>query len=189
MGHRLPPFECEITGLGPRGVGLGTAPDGRPIEVRGAPPGSRIAVAPTGRSKGTWTGRRLATIRPPAAHAAPRCAQFGLCGGCTLQELTLDAQRALKHQLAVSQVGPVDGVTIHPPRGAPDAYGYRNKVELSFGVRRYVSEADRAANAPIDGRFLGFHAPGRFDRVVDAPRCELVSDAVNQVIAAVRTAA
>jgi 23S rRNA (uracil1939-C5)-methyltransferase len=39
---------------------------------------------------------------------------------------------------------------------------------------------------PIGGRFLGFHAAGRFDRVVDAPRCELVGEGASRVIAAVR---
>ncbi|MEZ4235696.1 MAG: 23S rRNA (uracil(1939)-C(5))-methyltransferase RlmD [Myxococcota bacterium] len=190
--NHLPPFELELDALGPRGVAVGTAPDGRAVAVRGAPPGARIAVVPTGRSKGGWTARRTATVRPPAAMAAPRCAQFGLCGGCTLQELDLAGQRAAKQALALAEIGaatPLEGVRVHPIRGADAAYGYRNKVELSFGVRRYVSEADKAAGAPLDGRFLGFHAPGRFDRVVDAPRCELVSEGGNEVLARVRAVA
>ena len=129
-------------------------------------------------------------VRPPPEWTAPHCAQFGLCGGCTLQELTLSAQRAHKHRWALSEVegalGSLDSVHIHPVRGADEAYGYRNKVELSFGSVQWLSEARKLAGEPLDGRFLGFHAPGRFDRVVDAPRCELVSPAMNQVLAVVR---
>lgn len=189
--RRLPPFECEIVDLAPRGLGRGRAPDGRPVHVRGAPPGARVAVVPQGLKKGTWSARRTAMIRPSAAFATPECPQFGLCGGCTLQELSLERQRAHKHALAVRLVA--DGLgehwaepTVHPVRGAPDGYGYRNKVELSFGARRWLSEADQQAGLPHEGRFLGFHAPGRFDRVVDAPTCALVSAAMNAVLGVVR---
>ncbi|MEQ1567618.1 MAG: 23S rRNA (uracil(1939)-C(5))-methyltransferase RlmD [Myxococcota bacterium] len=190
MRNRLPPFECEIEALGPRGVGRATAPDGRPVDVRFAPPGGRLAVVPTGRAKGGWTARRVALIRPPAEWAEPRCAQFALCGGCALQELGLAAQRRHKLALGLAEVeagyGPLAGVTVHGIDGAPDAYGYRNKVELAFGPTRFLREHEHQAGHPITGRFLGFHAPGRFDRVVDSPRCELVSEAANRVIAAVR---
>lgn len=187
--RRLAPFECEIETLAPRGLGRGTAPDGNPVQVRSAPPGSRIAVVPMGRRKGVWSARRAAMIRPPVDHVTPECPQFGLCGGCVLQEISLEAQRAHKHALAVglvAQAVPLDDVVVHPVRGAPHAYRYRNKVELSFGSRRWVSEADQLARVPLDGRFLGFHAPGRFDRVVDAPTCRLISEPMNDVLAVVR---
>lgn len=191
MARRLPPFECEITELGARGVGVGTAPDGHRVEIRGVPPGARVGAVATHRSRSAWTARRTALIRPPSAYEAPRCAQFGLCGGCTLQEMPLDAQRAAKLDLALREVGPVAlaGARNHGLRGAADGYAYRNKVELSFGRARYVSAAEHAAGAAIDGRFLGFHAPGRFDRVVDAPRCEIASEAMNGALGVVRAVA
>lgn len=190
MARRLQPFECEITSLGARGVGLGYTPDGAPIQIRGAPPGGRVAVVPSGRAKGRWNGRRTALVRPPAAWTEPQCAQFGLCGGCTLQELDLAAQRAAKAAFGLREIeaehGPLEGVVVHSIRGTSAAYGYRNKVELSFGGERFQSEEAHLGGASKSGRFLGFHAPGRFDRVVDAPRCELVSEALNRVIAVVR---
>lgn len=190
MARRIDPFECEILDLGPRGVGLGESPDGRRVEVRGAPPGSRVAVVPNGRKNGAILARRASMVRPPPGAVTPRCAQFGLCGGCVLQELALDAQRAAKLALGVREVaaayGPLTETTVHAVRGAPDAYGYRNKIELTFGSRRYLSEEDHAAGLPQQGRFLGFHAPGRFDRVVDAPRCELASEPMNAALAAIR---
>lgn len=186
----IPPFETEITHLGPKGIGVGTAPDGREVFVRGAPVGARVAVQVFKRKKGALHARRTAMIRPPASYTTPPCPIFGLCGGCVLQEMSLEAQRAAKHARVVHDVlgDAVGDVQVHAPRGADAAYGYRNKVELSFGVKRYLSEADQAAGLPHGGRFLGFHAPGRFDRVVDAERCELVSDALNAVLAVVRSA-
>jgi hypothetical protein len=77
-------------------------------------------------------------------------------------------------------------VNVHPAVAASSAWGYRNRIELSFGARRYLSEADHRAQAPIEGRFLGFHAAGRFDRIVDLDRCEIVDEDVNRLIAATR---
>lgn len=194
---RLGPFEVELTHLGKGGVGVGVAPDGAPVRVRPGPPGSRLLVVPTGRRKGIWSARRLATIRPPAEGQTPPCAAFGVCGGCTLQELTLAAQRRLKAEMALSDVAAGLGqsvqalgesITIHPVRGTEAAFGTRNKVELSFGTRRFLAEADHQAGAPIDGRWLGFHAPGRFDRVADTERCWLISDAANALLATLRQA-
>ncbi len=187
MAH-LPPFEVEITGLGPKGIGLGVAPDGRPIKVPFAPPGARVLVLPLGRRKGEWSARRLAIVRPPAGWQVPPCPQFSVCGGCTLQDLTLDAQRAAKQGLVLHEVGPIaPDVTVHPIRGTDAATGYRNKLELTFGSRRWLAESDRGE--PIEGRWLGFHAPGRFDRVVDAPTCSLAGPVASRAIAVTRTLA
>jgi 23S rRNA (uracil1939-C5)-methyltransferase len=199
MGRRrkgfMPPFEGEITHLGPKGVGVCLAPDGKEARVRGVAPGTRVRLRVTGKKKGVWLARSQGTVRPAAEGCAPRCAIFGLCGGCTLQELPVESQRQHKHQMAVRDIASGLGrtveqlsetVTIHPVRAGSADWGYRNKVELSFGVSRYLSEADHQAGQAIDGCFLGFHAPGRFDRVVDATRCELVDDSMNQLIGLVR---
>jgi 23S rRNA (uracil1939-C5)-methyltransferase len=186
--RRLPPvYETEILDLDARGHGVGIAPDGRLVHVRPAAPGSRIRVAAAGRKKGAWAGRRLAMIRPPADAATPPCPVFGVCGGCTLQELTVDAQRRFKQAAAVRAIlgAAGDGVVVHPLRAAA-AWGYRNKVELSFGTQRYLTEDEQNSGVDRVGRFLGFHAPGRFDRVVDTTACHLISDDANRLLATVR---
>ena len=98
----LAPFETEITGLARDGAGLDTTPGGAPIVIRGAPPGSRVAVTPAGRGKGMRLGRRTVMIRPPAAWTSPPCPVFGLCGGCSLLEIELGAQREAKHRYRTS---------------------------------------------------------------------------------------
>jgi 23S rRNA (uracil1939-C5)-methyltransferase len=186
----IAPFTMEVSELGAGGVGVGLSPDGRRVQVRGAPPGAVIEVLPAGSKKGVILGRRGPLVQAPPEAVAPDCGIFGLCGGCQLQELPLHVQRAARHALALQEVsgprGGLHGLRVHPVRGAPAAYGYRNKVELGFGNRRYLDEAAHRAGEPIEGRWLGFHAPGRFDRLVDAPRCSLVSEAANAVIGLVR---
>ncbi len=192
MGRRrIPPFETEISSLGPKGVGVGTAPDGKPVHVRRAPPGGRVRVRPAGKRKGKWKGVRQALIRPPADGIEPPCPVFGLCGGCVLQELPLDRQRALKLERAKAAIGPVETGVWRGIDGSAAAYGFRNKMEFSFGTRRYASEAEMQA-APdrravdLSGRFLGLHAPGRFDRIVDVAHCPLLDAPGNAVLEATR---
>ena len=193
--RHLPPFEFEVEGLGKGGAGVGRAPDGRPVQARPAPPGSRVAVVPYASKRGVWLARRSHLVRPAPGGVAPRCAVFGLCGGCALQELDLASQRAAKRDAAIADVAEGLGVSaaslaerclVHPTRGADQAYGYRNKVELTFAPSRYLDEAAHAAGESIRGRWLGFHAQGRFDRAVDAARCELIDDAANALLGALR---
>jgi len=190
--RRIPPFETEITHLGPKGLGVGRAPDGAEVRVRGSVPGARVHVVPAGKRKGIWTGRKTVTVRPPADGVQPRCAVFGMCGGCLLQEASLEAQRRDKHAMALADVAAhvaLDGVVVHPIRGVDGAYGYRNRIEMSFGPRRWLTEGDQQAGVSQHGRFLGMHPPGRFDRVVDSLRCELVSEGMNELLQAVRSVA
>ena len=179
------PIDLEVSRLGAKGCGVGEH-EGRTVMVRGAPPGALVRVRPFKRKKGVVHARRLEMLREPPEAVVPRCESFGLCGGCTLQELPLQSQRAAREEHVRAILEPLDGVRWQGVRGTEAAYGYRNKVELTFGASRFLSEDDHEAGLPIDGRFLGFHAPGRFDRVVEAARCELVSEGLNKVISCVQ---
>jgi 23S rRNA (uracil1939-C5)-methyltransferase len=174
------PVTVTMEGFGPDGVAVGVDARGRRWTVRGAPPGSVVSVG--GRPK---AGVLLDVVTPAEDAVAPRCAQFGVCGGCQLQQVPLARQRAEKQAALASLLAPLGGVD-HGIRGVGDGYGYRNKVELSFGSMRYLARSELNTEVPRAGRFLGMHAPGRFDRVVDAPRCELVTERANAVLARVR---
>ena len=130
MGRRyLEPHEVEVTHLGPKGVGVGQASDGKPIHIRAGAPGSRVRVQPFGRKRGVWKGRKLSLVRPPPEGVDPPCPAFGLCGGCVFQELPLERQRDAKNRMALSEVARgwgqdpdsvFEGVRVHPLRGAQE---------------------------------------------------------------------
>jgi 23S rRNA (uracil1939-C5)-methyltransferase len=126
----------------------------------------------------------LDVVSPAPDAVAPRCGVFGLCGGCQWQQVPLERQRAEKHRALAALLAPLGGDDLGIV--GDDGYGYRNKVELSFGAARYLPREEQAAGAERAGRFLGMHAPGRFDRIVDAPRCELITERANAVLARVR---
>jgi 23S rRNA (uracil1939-C5)-methyltransferase len=168
----------HVDSLGPDGIASGLDARGRRWSVRGAPLDADVVVA--GRPKAGFL------LAPAEGAATPRCAVFGRCGGCTLQHTPLARQRAAKHAMLATLLAPLGGEDRGLVAAPGDGYAYRNKLELSFGVRRWLTTDELATDATMAGRFLGMHAPGRFDRIVDAPRCELVGDAMNAVIARVR---
>ena len=69
---------------------------------------------------------------------------------------------------ALTRIGQLRSFTLEPIVPALNQWRYRNKLEYSFA-------ADAA------GRLVcGFHAPGRWDEVVEIPDCLLASDAANE---------
>lgn len=166
----------------------GLSDGGRELLVRGAPVGARLLVRP---SKG-GLGLRLGVVEPAPDAVTPACPAFGRCGGCQLQEMPLVAQRAAKDALLTRlvELEGDDTVLRHAIVGAPEAYGYRNKLELSFSVQAFEGDEERAArladpegvHAPVRGSFLGFHPPGWFAKVVPVDGCPLGSPAMQAVI-------
>lgn len=173
-----PPRPIPIHALDTDGFGHGVDDRGLSWRIRGAPPGS--VVWAVGRPK---LGFRVGLHTPAPDAVPPLCPAFGLCGGCVWQELPLARQRAEKLAAVNRLLADLGGVD-HGILGDDAAYGWRNKVELSFGVDRYLPEDDREGVRA--GRWLGYHPPGRFDRIVDLAGCPLVEPAMDAVYRRVR---
>ncbi len=63
----------------------------------------------------------------------------------------------------------------HPIVPSPEIYGYRNKVEFSWG--KYISFKE-----DIHDNFrFGFHAQAQFDRIIDCDFCVLADDEINAI--------
>lgn len=175
---RKPPVPVTIDRFDRNGQGEGTDPAGRRVTVRGAPVGATVLA-------GVRAGVRLGLVTPAPDAVEPRCAVFGVCGGCQWQEMPLARQRLEKQRMLARLLAPLgarDGGIV----GADAAYGYRNKIELTFGVGRYLLADELNTPIPRAGRWLGFHAPGRYDRIVDTEDCALASPAINAVYARIR---
>lgn len=180
-----PSFPLRIQRLEFGGVSIGEH-EGRAVAVKGIAPGAVVEVEPTRKRRGMLHARILRRVEPPPGAVLPRCVAHGVCGGCMLQEMDLPDQRAVRASMALQALGPLEGVQVFPVRGDAAAYGYRNKVELTFGNRKYLTTEELRSGVPRAGRFLGFHPPGRFESVVDVRRCELVPEGLNAIVAAVR---
>ncbi len=175
-----PPREVRIERFDARGGGEGDDSFGRRWSIRGAPVGATILAA--GRSH---DGTRLGLVHPAEDAVAPACPVFGVCGGCQWQEMPVARQREEKAKMLDRLLNELGGES-HPIRYAGKAYGYRNKIELTFGVGRYLLAHELNTEIGRIGRWLGFHAPGRHDRIVDVETCALASNAINEVYVKIR---
>ncbi len=185
-----PPVPLRLDRLEIEGLS-GLTETGRRMSTRCGAIGAQI-LAVQGRG---GEARRLALLEPAPDAVSPVCAVFGVCGGCQLQEMPLEAQREGKRELVSRLVEHPS----HPPEGAPEGYGYRNKLELSFGRHRYLSDEARAEQvqaavesdaAPprLEEDLLGFHPPGWFGKIVPVARCPLAGEEMNAALAVINAA-
>ncbi len=159
------------------GEGVGRV-DGYVVFVAGSVPGDRVRVR-LDQARGRFGRGVIESVEVPSAHRveAP-CPYFGRCGGCRLQHVDYPAQLAFKtKQVAdvLERLGDVRGFEQRPIVGAPEVYGYRNKMEFTV-------TSSRAASAGEQTIVVGLHETGRYDSVLDIERCLLQSDRMNALL-------
>ncbi len=108
----------------------------------------------------------------------PFCSHFGTCGGCKWQNLPYTMQLNYKQQQVIdsfTRIGKVEIPEIHPIISSADTKYYRNKLEYTFSSRRWlIREEMDQEQKEMNG--LGFHIPGRFDKVLNINECFLQKD-------------
>lgn len=107
--------------------------------------------------------------------AEPACPHFGICGGCSIQTLSYEEQLRRKEtqvRALLDEVCPsyqFDGI-----KGSPLQWGYRNKMEFSFG--------DEYKDGPLA---LGMHKKGSFYDLVTVGQCKIVEEDYCQILGCV----
>jgi 23S rRNA (uracil1939-C5)-methyltransferase len=120
----------------------------------------------------------------------PFCPHFGTCGGCKWQQMQYSAQLTYKQksvESALQRLAKVDTSSMEPILGSTENKYYRNKLEFTFSNKRWLDAADMAEES--EGRemnALGFHVPGRFDKILAVEHCYLQADPSNQIRLAAR---
>lgn len=166
--------------------------EGKVVFVENTVPGDRVDVQLT-KSKKDWAeGFALAFTAYSSERTEPFCIHFGVCGGCQWQMLPYELQLAYKQKQVsdcMERIGKVPLPELLPIIGADRTIGYRNKLEYTFGTRRYVSKqafsllrakGEDSVALELSKGAAGFHAKGHFDKVVAIDRCHLQEDISNQ---------
>jgi 23S rRNA (uracil1939-C5)-methyltransferase len=113
------------------------------------------------------------------------CEHYGVCGGCRWQILPYSEQIRYKQQQVVdslTHIGKTELPPVNPILGSAKTQFYRNKLEFTFSNRRWLTEDELRSSAGSDNNSaLGFHIPGRFDKVLDIRKCWLQSDISNHI--------
>lgn len=184
--------EVAINSIGFEGVAIGRV-DGIVHFVKGALPGELVRARVL-RTKKRYVECELIEVLAASEHRlqAP-CPYFGDCGGCSWQHLDYQQQTLWKqHHVADAfrRIGNMEDVKVENCIACALPYGYRNKMEFSFGASRWLTVQEIATGEEFDTSFaLGLHVPGRFDKVKDIEQCLLQSDEANSLLLNVRALA
>lgn len=144
------------------------------VVVKGALPGQQVKFLLTKKRHGRSEGRLLEVIKKSDIQGrAALCPHFEVCGGCVYQEFDYDTQLSLKSEMVKNIVEEViegeyqfEGIL-----GSPFEWGYRNKMEFSFG--------DEYMGGPLA---LGLHKKGSFYDIVSLKECRIVNQDYNIIL-------
>ena len=152
--------------------------------VKGALPGQTVEFSVKKARKNKCEGRLRSVLKKGQLEAREaKCPNFGTCGGCNYQEIPYEQQLALKKEQVLRLIDAVyegdgyqyDGILSVRKDGQYREWGYRNKMEFSFG--------DAVKDGPLT---LGLHKKGSFHDIVDAEGCQIVHPDYSAVLACVR---
>jgi len=142
--------------------------DGYVVFVADGIPGDRVRAVVEKSKRAYAEARAVEVLEPSPDRVAPRAAHPGAPWQVLPYERQLEAKQAQVED-ALRRIGRLDGFELEPIVEAVERWRYRNKLEYSFG-------------ADADGRLVcGFHAPGRWDEIVEVGDCLLASEAGNAV--------
>lgn len=154
----------------------------------GVAPGDVVDLRVTNRKKQYREAVAERIHERSGVRAEPFCEHFGTCGGCKWQHIRYDEQLRFKHQQVVdhlTRIGKVALPAIRPILAAHPTQYYRNKLEFTCAEGRWLTTDEAATRDAIDPRAVGFHVPGRFDKVLPIRHCYLQPDPSNAIRQAV----
>ncbi|KPU43528.1 23S rRNA (uracil-C(5))-methyltransferase RlmCD [Oxobacter pfennigii] len=153
-------------------TGIGTI-DGKKIEIKNAVLGQKVAVRITRNRKDKMEGKLLKVVEQPIESIDAVCPHFEFCGGCSHQHIPYDLQLKWKERevLKLLDAKKIEGYTYDGIVKSPSEFGYRNKMEFTFGNEEKGGEIT-----------LGMHQPGKFHNITQISDCRIVDDDYNAIV-------
>jgi 23S rRNA (uracil1939-C5)-methyltransferase len=161
----------EIIDLAQDGRGVARV-DGKTVFIDDALPGERVEWRRLKRGRNFDEGRLERVLEPAADRIEPRCAHFGVCGGCVLQHLASERQLEFKQRQLYEALTRIGKVT--PEQTLPQLHGavwnYRRRARLAA---RWVPKKERTV--------LGFRERNT-SFIADVQRCEVLAPPVDSLV-------
>lgn len=164
--------------------------DGKVIFIESTVPGDVVDVQ-LGRNKKDWAeGRPLRFHSFSPERVEPFCSHFGVCGGCQWQMLPYNKQLEYKQRQVkdnLQRIGKVALPEMFPIIGATETKFYRNKLEYTFGNKRFLEKKElNDVSVTNQQDVAGYHAKGMFDKIVDIDTCYLQAEPTNAIRKAIK---
>jgi len=163
--------QVTIESIDAEGKGIARV-DGKTIFVSDVLPGEEAIIEIYKNKPSFSLGKLVELIKPSPDRVQPKCPNFGICGGCSLQHLSFEAQIASKQKVLLDNlkhIGKVTAENILPPI-AGIAWGYRHKARISV---KYVIKKDSV--------LVGFLEKGS-PYVTNMSQCDILPDHISNLI-------
>lgn len=154
--------------------------DGKVIFITGgAVPGSVVNVRIIKKKSWFIEGQILETVKKSPLEKEANCDIFGLCGGCKWQTIPYEKQLEIKDAQVKESLFHLakyqENINVEKIEASPVIWGYRNKIEFSFG--KFISD-----KLWVREDFnVGFHKQAEFSKIVDCSYCHLIDTESNAV--------
>lgn len=128
-------YEVDIHGYGSSGEGVGRVEDFT-VFVPYAMPGERVKAQMTLVKKQYAKAQLQEVMTPSEDRTEPSCDVYGQCGGCRLQHVSYEGQKAMKQQKVkdcISRLAKDDATKVLPTMGMENPWAYRNKMQMPVG--------------------------------------------------------
>lgn len=170
--------------IGDKGKAVGKTED-KVVFAVGPIPGD-VADIQVFKKRKNYLEGRVTQFHERSEHLVPaKCQHFDLCGGCKWQHMDYAEQVAFKEKTAkdaLKRIGKVEAETWLPILKSESLYQYRNKLEYTFSEKRWLTEKEVQSENDIPNREgLGFHLPGKFDKVLHVSECLLQPNETNLI--------
>ena len=173
--RRREPETATIESMTHDGRGI-AAVSGKKVFVAGALEGEEVRFIRRKRRRNYDEAELLEVLQPSAARIKPRCDAFGTCGGCSLQHLSGEDQRALKQQTLADNLERIGRLT--PERWLPALFNDRSDGNWNYRRRGRLAVKDVAAKGRVLVGFRERLAP----YVTNMHRCEVLAHPVDSLI-------
>ncbi|MCX2741691.1 23S rRNA (uracil(1939)-C(5))-methyltransferase RlmD [Pontibacter anaerobius] len=163
--------------------------DNMVIFVAGVAPGDVVDLRITRKKKSFLEAEPVHFHELSELRVQPFCEHFGTCGGCKWQHIGYDTQLYFKQKQVkdnLERIGKVPLPEFDPILGSGKTRYYRNKLEYTFSNTSWLTKEQIQSGQEFDRDALGFHIPGRFDKILDIKHCYLQPDPSNAIRLEVR---
>jgi len=181
--------KLKVSDIGAEGKALGRW-ENRVVFLPLACPGDVVDVRVTRQHRNYLEGIPVHFHRYSKDRTEPVCSHFGKCGGCKWQHLSYPMQLKYKQKQVVDQlerIGKLPLPRIRKIMASPETTYYRNKLEFTFSNNRWLTPEEMEGKKEVkEKNALGFHIPGKFDKVLDIEKCYLQPEPSNTIRLAVK---
>lgn len=152
-----------------KGVGIS---NGNKVYIKNTIPGQTVKAL-VKKKKQKYEGRLLEILKKADYEIEPYCKNFGICGGCTYQNISYEKEIEFKQNnvLNILKNEHIDGFEFLGIEKSPNINCYRNKMEFSFG--------DTGQDRQLS---LGMRKRNSYYEVVNVSDCKIVSEDIQKIL-------